>query len=176
MTDAEACRIVRKYERLIRKIANRAARTTQTASHDADDFFTIGADAAINAVAAYVEGPVPEVAWVARLVRQAVRREAQKARKQGFRRTNGEAPIFVQVDDIPAHVDDELERERLAWVRDHERVLTGPERSVIQAIFSGMSGVAIADARGVSKQRIDQLKTDAIEKLRRFARLTFRSS
>jgi RNA polymerase sigma factor (sigma-70 family) len=176
MTNAEARAIIQKYDRLIKQIANKAARTTRIATHDAEDFFAVGCEAAIHAVSAYVEGPVPEVAWVARLVRQAVRREAQKARKQGFRRTNGEAPILVQVDDIPAHVDDELDRERLAWVRDHERVLTGPERSVIQAIFSGMSGVAIADARGVSKQRIDQLKTDAIEKLRRFARLTFRSS
>ena len=176
MTNAEARAIIQKYDRLIRQIANKAARTTSISTHDASDYYSVGAEAAINAVVAYAEGPVPEIAGVARLVRQAVRREAQKARKQGFRRTNGEAPILVQVEDFQAPADDEIDRERLAWLKDHERVLTAPEREVIKAIFSGLSGVAIAGERGVSKQRIDQLKTDAIQKLRRFARLTFRGN
>ena len=197
MIESEARRIIQQYEKLIRKIANRAARKTSAPTHDADDFFVIGMEASLKAVECYsAEHGVAEPAWVARLVRQAIDRELGRARTRGFRKTDGALPALESAHEeaaaavngrpggnLPHHAferwleaqNDAPIGDRLRWLQGKvERLLTPIEQQVLQAVFSGQSENSFAEQQGVSKQRISQVKSNAIEKLKRSARLTFR--
>lgn len=185
--DARGCvetpsAIIQRYSRLIHKIANRAARKAASAStHGPEDFYAIGMEACLDAVACYdPTRDVAEAAWVARLVRQSVEREITHAKARGFAgvktsiRNQDEPPVVVPFEDEPAAEPrhDPLEAQ-IRWLKTKLGRLNPAERHVIQAALSGVSGTEIAASRGVSKQRIDQMKDQIVARLRRSARLTF---
>jgi RNA polymerase sigma-32 factor len=104
------------------------------------------------------------------IVRRAVSKEIQEARSRGFRESKG-VPVFLSADDLQAP--DVVDREKSHWLANHMSILTESERRVVQAYLEGHTGEVIGERLGVSKQRIDQIKDKAIEKLQRSARLTF---
>jgi len=179
--DGDAATIA-KYSRLIHKISNRAARKARASTHGAEDFYVIGMEACLKAVACFdpVHG-VAEAAWVARLVRQAVEREVVHAKARGFsgvlsaiRGQVVDPPAVVSLDDDPpAEPPLEHREAQIRWLQAKLDRLNPAERQVIQAALAGVSGTEIAAARGVSKQRVDQMKDAIVARLRRAARLTF---
>lgn len=177
MNDAQAREIVIKYKHMIMKFANRAARRTRLVAHDADDFFAVGATAAIRAIETFdPTREVPEAVWVSTVVRRQIEHEVKTAKCQGFTRPDG-AIVCVPVDDWAAEADDGVLKAQLKWLEDKvARILNPHEREALMGVFCGEDGQTIADRRGVSKQRIEQLKKAAVEKLAKSARLTFRAA
>lgn len=173
MTESEARQIIQKYQRLLIGLSRKAARQVQhLSSHDFDDFHAIGMRACLDAVRSFKPdgGCTAEAAWVALIVRRALRKEVEEARSRGFREAK-DVPIFLSADEL--HAPDPVDHERSRWLSDHMSILTEPERQVVCAYLEGQTGETIGGILGVSKQRIDQIKDKAIEKLQRSARLTF---
>jgi RNA polymerase sigma factor (sigma-70 family) len=173
MTESESRQIIQKYQRLLIGLARKAARQVQhLSSHDFDDFYTIGMRACIDAVQSFKPdgGCSAEASFVAIVVRRALRKEVAEARSRGFREAK-DVPIFLSADEL--HAPDPADREKSRWLANHMSILTEAERRVVSAYLQGETGESIGATLGVSKQRIDQIKDKAIEKLQRSARLTF---
>jgi RNA polymerase sigma factor (sigma-70 family) len=182
MTDAQAREIVTKYKHLIMKFANRAARRTRLATHDVDDFFSIGAQAALKAVTTFDPAQeVPEIVWVTTLVRRHIEHEVRLAKRQGLTWVDGQSFVIIPLNDdceAPDNTEARVSfKTQCQWVQDKMARLLNPfEQEAFMGTFTHETGDIIGARRGVSKQRVDQLKRAAIEKLTKRARFGLQSS
>lgn len=183
LTNGQAREVVTKYKHLIMKFANEAARRTRLPTHDADDFFSIGAQAALKAIETFDPSrEVPEIVWVTTLIRRHIEHEARLAKRQGLTWVDGMIFTVIPLDDNHEALGGCPEalttlRSQCQWVQDKmARLLNIHEQEALMSAFEGEAGENLGERRGVSKQRIGQLKQEAIKKLSKRARLTFRAA
>lgn len=193
---AQPKEIIDQYGLLLRKIAGKIARGLAQRGIsviDEEDLYSVGCMEAVRAVERYDPTKGTKLStWIAALARRAMTRES--LRSQGLKRTamdgamakgpvserlseqlrEARARAFVSIDDegLEAEVGfwDE-NRKRLSWLSTVVGSLPPGEREAFELMFEPEATMESVGARlGVSKQRVEQLKRAAIERVQRAAR------